>query len=89
MPVTATAAPVGDEPINGEIRARLARTKTTQRAFAALVSEHLSRPIPQSKLNERLNGRTPWRLAELRAIAAVFGLRLSELIAAAEREASA
>jgi hypothetical protein len=78
-----------DEPINGEIRARLARTRTSQRAFATLVSEHLGRAIPQSKLNERLNGRTPWRLAELRAVAAVFGLRLSELIAESEREQSA
>lgn len=68
-----------DEAVSAEVRAQIARTPgMTVVALAKLLN------VRRATLASRVNGHTPFRPAELHAVARRIGVRASDLIARAE-----
>lgn len=68
-----------DEAVSAEVRAELART---QAHTVSTIADHLG--VRRATLASRINGHTPFRSSELRAVAEMLGTTASTLVARAE-----
>jgi transcriptional regulator with XRE-family HTH domain len=82
MSMNMDAAPLAVR-VAGAIRAEMAWQKRTGVALA----EHLT--MAQPTISKRLNGETPFDLAEFEKVADWLGITPAELLARAEREVAA
>lgn len=73
-----TGPPAVDSSLNQVIAAMCRAEKLTQ----AALGEKLW--MSRASVNERMNGRRPWTVPDLMAIAEILGIKLSKLIALAE-----
>jgi transcriptional regulator with XRE-family HTH domain len=67
--------------VAAEIRAEMARRRMTQRELGEILD------LPQSSISKRLQGQTPFNVAELEKVAAALNVPVSRFFRTAESAA--